>query len=58
LPGGAYTHWKAPPLHGARQQQTHASQQIAPYDQPVDAGERGLFGQPRLPKTLDQQLRV
>src|SRR3979411_1585501 len=24
LPGGACTHWKAPPLHGARQQQTSA----------------------------------
>src|SRR5215470_11645599 len=22
LPGGPYTHWKAPPCHGARQQQT------------------------------------
>ena len=26
-PGGPCTHWKAPPFHGARQQQTHASQQ-------------------------------
>jgi hypothetical protein len=24
---------------------------------PVDAGEHGLFGQPRFPKTLDHQLR-
>jgi hypothetical protein len=22
LPGGIFTHWKAPPLHGARQQRT------------------------------------
>jgi hypothetical protein len=27
-PGGICTHWKAPPFHGARQQQTHAAQQI------------------------------
>ena len=26
-PGGACTHWKAPPFHGARQLQTHALQQ-------------------------------
>src|SRR5271168_3102044 len=24
LPGGIYTHWKAPPFHGARQERTHA----------------------------------
>jgi hypothetical protein len=28
LPGGPCTPWKAPPFHGARQQQTHAVQQI------------------------------
>src|SRR5271167_2754410 len=27
LPGGIYTHWKAPPFHGARHIQTHAAQQ-------------------------------
>jgi hypothetical protein len=27
LPGGACTHWKAPPFHGARQHRTHAPQQ-------------------------------
>ncbi len=26
-PGGICTHWKAPPFHGARHKQTHASQQ-------------------------------
>src|SRR6476469_4405922 len=26
LPGGACTHWKAPPLHGARQQRTSIAQ--------------------------------
>jgi len=28
LPGGICTHWKAPPFHGARQNRTHALQQI------------------------------
>jgi hypothetical protein len=50
-------------LHGAgirkpSQQQTHAPRQIAPYGQPADAGEHGLFGQPRFPKALNRQLRV
>ena len=30
LPGGACTHWKAPPFHGARQLQTRAVQQPVP----------------------------
>jgi hypothetical protein len=29
-----------------------------PYDQPVDAGEHGLFGQARFAETLNKQLRV
>jgi hypothetical protein len=29
LPGGIYTHWKAPPLHGARHIRTPAPQQTA-----------------------------
>lgn len=33
---------------------SRAARQIAPYGQPADAGEHGLFGQPRLPKALNQ----
>jgi hypothetical protein len=32
--------------------------QIAPIDQPVGTREHGSFGQPRFPKTLNQQLRA
>src|SRR5262249_27861591 len=33
-PGGIYTHWKAPPLHGARHERTHALQQTDPFQSP------------------------
>jgi hypothetical protein len=31
LPGGSYTHWKAPPFHGARHMRSIAPQQAAPF---------------------------
>src|SRR5580692_10957488 len=36
LPGGACTHWKAPPLHGARQKRTKIAQ--APFVESLHAG--------------------
>jgi hypothetical protein len=35
LPGGVCTHWKAPPLHGARQKRTSANLAILSLDKPA-----------------------
>jgi hypothetical protein len=40
LPGGACTHWKAPPLHGARQHRTSTTS----FDNLVGSGNTQLSG--------------
>src|SRR5262249_39304295 len=41
LPGGACTHWKAPPLHGARQKKTFGS-----FDWLITPARREAFALP------------
>jgi hypothetical protein len=44
LPGGTCTHWKAPPFHGARQERTHAAQQISLTRSPRRRGRAAWLG--------------
>src|SRR4249920_3315675 len=48
LPGGTCTHWKAPPFHGARQQQTHAAQQKIHHSITSSARPSSVIGKVRL----------